>query len=70
MITKWIKEIVNGVGGLRDYHTYEMCGSEPTLEEAIAFALRCLANPDCEGSQNVLDAIIQKRIGRIAEKQT
>ena len=61
-IETWCKEIINGVGGLKDYEKYEM--AVPKFDDHITAAIwtiRCLANPLNAGSQMVIDAIIERR---------
>ncbi|MDZ5711613.1 hypothetical protein [Jeotgalibacillus haloalkalitolerans] len=61
-INDWIKEKLEGSGGLNDYRYYEMAVFDGTPErEGATWILRCLGNPECEGSQEVLDSIIENR---------
>lgn len=61
-IDDWIKQIIDGTGGL---HAFERCEwAVPTVprDEAVAaWVIRCLANPDSEGSGDVLAAIMERR---------
>lgn len=58
-IDQWCDRIINGPGGMRDYHQYEWADSGP--ESVAAFVLRCLANPRCADSDVVLEAIAERR---------
>jgi len=35
--------------------------NEPLRNAAMRYTLNCLANPECEGSQRAIDAILDKR---------
>lgn len=61
-ISHWCRDIIEGVGGLNDFERYEL--AVPNVSErvwAAAWTLRCLANPKCEGSDDVLRAIMDRR---------
>jgi len=67
----WCHRIIEGVGGMNDYERYEIVAwNQPERIAAANWTLQCLANPDCEGSAGVLEAIMQKRREREAEKAT
>jgi hypothetical protein len=59
-ISKWIKARIDNL------HTFERCElASPTIprDEAVgAWIIRCLANPDCEDSAEMLSAIEKRRI--------
>ena len=62
ILEKFAKEIIDGVGGLRDYERCEL--ASPTIDRdqaTVIWTLRCLANPECEGSQAVIEAILERR---------
>lgn len=59
-IKLWCKRIVDGTGGLRAYFARE-AKSTPKQVDCVEWALRCLANPDNEGSGLVLVAILEQR---------
>jgi len=62
-IYDWIHDIVTGVGGFFDYEKYEWPIYNCTREEFIAaFVIRCLANPNCEGSNEILQEIVERRM--------
>lgn len=56
----WCKRLVHGDGGLRAYFAREV-RRRATLEDAVAFTIRALANPACEGSAEVLEIIMRQR---------
>lgn len=57
---EWCKRIVHGGAGLRAYFAREV-KRRATLEDAVAFTIRSLANPTCEGSAEVLEIIMRQR---------
>ncbi|MEV6984996.1 hypothetical protein AB0M95_27575 [Sphaerisporangium sp. NPDC051017] len=58
-LSDWITRIIHGPGGLDDYLDHDPMPDPQT--GAVEWALRCLANPDNEGSAEVLAAIIARR---------
>ena len=61
-LTEFAHEIINGVGGLRDFERYELAVPNIDRDEAtVIWTLKCLANPACELSREVLDAISERR---------
>lgn len=61
-IAKWCRDIIEGPGGMNDYEKYEMAiWNDSERVAAAAWVLRCLANPECKGSQEVLAAILTRR---------
>ena len=65
-IDEWIARIVEGPTGFESYERHEFVIGKSTTN-AVAFALRCLANPKCEGADKVLNAIAEQRREAIAE---
>lgn len=62
------REIIEGTGGMNDYEEYEkVVWHESDRVAASAWTLRCLANPNCKGSQEVLDLILATRAEAEAE---
>ena len=61
-IEGWIRDCIEGPGGLYDFERYE-CAVRNDTDEMVAacWVIRCLANPHNEGSAEVLDAIIKRR---------
>jgi hypothetical protein len=61
-IQTWVEQRVTGPGGFQGFEAHEMplFVHERDVELA-AFVIRCLANPGCEGSGEVLEAIIHRR---------
>lgn len=60
----WTKQVITGAGGLHDMWLYEWGLFEPDAlrdTEVANFVIRCLANPDCEGSDVVLAQIAKRR---------
>lgn len=69
-IENWIKEIIDGTGGFKNCEEYEVMVHHVNREVSIAgWVIRCLGNPECEGSQDVLDSIIERR-KEVLGKQT
>lgn len=61
-IRTWVHEIIDGVGGLHDFETYEIATPNMPRDEAVAiWVLKCLGNKECDGSQKVLNEIIKHR---------
>jgi hypothetical protein len=56
----WCRGLVHGAGGLRAYFAREV-KRRATLDDAVAFTIRSLANPRCEGSAEVLRLILAQR---------
>lgn len=62
IIDKWIDQAINGGGGFLSYEEHEFVIFHVPREQAVAeWVIRCLANPDCEGSKEVLDSILEQR---------
>jgi hypothetical protein len=64
------KHIIEGVGGMNDCERYELAvfplGDRVA---AVEWTLRCLANPECEGSAEAFAAIAEKRLGKCVWRQ-
>jgi hypothetical protein len=68
-ISEWINQIINGPAGMNDFERHELVDwLESDRYCAASWAIRCLANPHCEGSQEVLDAVIEQR-ERVAARE-
>lgn len=62
-VSAWIERIITGPGGMEAYEHHEVVSwNVPDRQAAIGWALRCLANPQCEGSAQVLAAIQERRV--------
>lgn len=62
MVEKWIKDCIEGPGGLLNFEKYEWAVRNDTDEMvAASWIIRCLANPSCEGSEDVFKAIEERR---------
>lgn len=62
-IDNWINQIIKGSGGFESWESHEFVIHHSSREESIAaFVIRCLANPGCRGSGDVLRAIINQRV--------
>ena len=62
MIAEWIHEVIDGCGGLHDFERCEIAVPNIPRDEAVAsFVIKALANPECNGSAGVLDAIMNRR---------
>ncbi len=64
---EFVTDIIDGPGGLKDWEDREY-GSLSTnaCVAGALWTLRCLANPLCEGSEEALQAILEKRKGEKA----
>lgn len=61
-IEDWVNRVIRGPGGFISWEEHEFVIHHSSREESIAaFVIRCLANPGCEGSGDVLRAIIEQR---------
>jgi len=61
-IADWCKRVIEGSGGMNDYEHFEMAvWHVPDRVAAAMWVVRCLANPKCEGSAEVLQAIQERR---------
>jgi hypothetical protein len=61
-IAAWIRDIIEGSGGMDQFEEREMVIWHVSERIAAAsWAVRCLANPRCKGSAEVLAAIIARR---------
>lgn len=61
-IGAWCQRVIEGVGGMNDFERYELgVWNESDRVAAARWVLRSLANPRCEGSRDVLDAIEERR---------
>ena len=58
-IKLWVKRILGQGGGFASFVRHE--GGGIGRADVAAWVIRCLANPTCEGSQEVLDAIVAHR---------
>ena len=61
-IKEWIDRVINGPSGMNSFEQHELvvwhCGER---EAAANWIIRCLANPQCEGTEDVLHAIMEQR---------
>lgn len=61
-IADWIDQVINGPSGMTSFERHEMVVWHCSEREAAAnWVIRCLANPECEGSADVLAAIAAQR---------
>lgn len=61
-IAEWIKKCIEGPTGMLAFERYEWAIRLESNEIcAASWIIRCLANPKCEGSKEVLDAIMERR---------
>lgn len=61
-IFDWIKNVIEGSGGLLDYERHEWAVRNYSDEiTAAIWVIKCLGNPKCEGSAEVLKAILDRR---------
>ena len=67
-ILEFSEKIINGVGGLHDFEYYEMASPNYDRDVSVAiWVIKCLANPKCEGSEEAVQAIIERRNKLAAE---
>jgi hypothetical protein len=61
-VQAWVEQRVTGPGGFQAFEAHEMpLFTHERDVELATFVIRCLANPACEGSAEVLDAIATRR---------
>jgi hypothetical protein len=61
-IAEWCRDIIDGPGGMIDQEAHKLVIYHvPDRVAAVMFAVRCLANPRCAGSAEVLAAIGERR---------
>lgn len=69
MIEEWTERIIEGPGGLNAFEEREMV--EFHISDRLAacrWTVRCLANPDCKGAAEVMDAIQRRREAILASR--
>jgi len=60
-IEDWIDNVIEGPAGFKSWEEHEFVVHHKSREYSIAaWVIRCLANPECEGSQMVIDSIIER----------
>ena len=58
----WCDKIINGAGGYKAFQKYELAVENYEHDICVSiWILRCLANPECDGSEEVIDAILKVR---------
>jgi hypothetical protein len=66
---KFAREIIEGTGGLESFIEHELPDYEDSDRVVAAhWTLKCLANPDCEGSEEAIQAILAARQQRLTSK--
>jgi len=61
-IHNWIHNIIEESGGFKSCEKHEIMVHNISREHSIAaWVIRCLANPDCEGSKETLESIHVQR---------
>jgi len=61
-IEEWINEIISGVYGFEVMEECEFVVHNVSRETSlVSFVIRALANPECEGSDEVLSKILEQR---------
>ena len=62
VVADWVKDVIEGPQGMNSFQRHEMViWNEPERIAAANWVLRCLANPRCEGSDQMLHAILERR---------
>lgn len=59
-IEGWLLDVIHGAGGLKAYYRKEV-RTRASLDDAGKWIIRCLANPKCNGSGMVVQAILDQR---------
>jgi hypothetical protein len=60
----WCQTVIEGGGGMISWQSHEMVIFDSAYDDrthAAAFVLRCLANPRCAGSEEILRLIHDRR---------
>ena len=61
-IMQYCTRIITGVGGLHDFEKYELATPNCYRDVATAaWVIKCLANPQSDGAEYVLNAIMERR---------
>jgi hypothetical protein len=62
-IKYWIDDVISRPGGWESWNERELYDSHEKSRDhsVVEFFIRCLANPKCEGSEEVLNLIIEHR---------
>jgi hypothetical protein len=61
-IEDWCEKIINGSGGFISLEEHELLVFEKGRDIAIVeFVIRALANTECDGSAEILTAILERR---------
>ena len=61
-IHAWCIQVIEGPGGMRVYEDREVVEWNIPIRHAVAeWVIRCLANPSCDGSAEVIAAIQRRR---------
>jgi hypothetical protein len=61
-LDRWVRWIIHGPGGMVAAEEREMIKWAGDDRTAVAnWVLRCLSNPDCEGSADALSDILERR---------
>ena len=70
-ISDWIKHIIEGPQGMNDFQRHEMVSwNESDRVAAARWAINCLANPRCSGSDSMLHAILERRKNAMRSQNT
>lgn len=64
---EYCRRLIHGVGGFHDLEKYELYMPEDRDVAIVEFVVRALANPDCEGSLDIL-LVISERIESSAKE--
>ena len=71
IVADWVKDIIEGPQGMNSFQRHEMVSwGEPERIAAANWVLRCLANPSCEGSGQMLHAILERRKSAMRSQNT
>lgn len=69
-VEQFATKIIEGPAGMNEFTTREVVAWGVSEKVAASiWTLRCLANPACEGSQEAVDAILERRARLMAEAE-
>ena len=71
VVADWVKDIIEGPQGMNSFQRNEIViWNEPERIAAANWVLRCLANPRCDDSDQMLHAILERRKNAMRSQNT